>query len=78
MTPTEVVALARIAEYGKRFKGKRVFLSTVKDGKRLWLGNGWTEDKALARPYHWEMDAVADQVFEVAMRINVVLDVEAA
>jgi len=54
-----------------------VFVTTTKDGVKLYMGNGFQPEKRRAFPYHYDMDKVGDQVFQVALQ-GIRLDVELA
>jgi len=77
MTAQEIEAVARRANLDKEFTGKMVFVTTTKDGVKLYMGNGFQPEKRRAFPYHYDMDKVGDQVFQVALQ-GIRLDVELA
>jgi hypothetical protein len=78
MTIHEMEAVTRVgicnALYGE--KDSLVLVTTTKDGKKLYMGNGFVEDKRRAFPFRYTTDGVATQIMQVAMQVGVVLDVE--
>ena len=77
MNKQSIDAIARRVRHDAAFAGKTVLVTAAKDGVKMYMGNGFVEDKRRAFPYDYTSDGVADQVFQVGL-MGMALDVEEA
>ena len=78
MHPHDIKGFARKVALQKLYGGKgiKVFIKAKKDGETFWMTNqGFRPDKANAKPFDFDADGVADQVFQVACQTGQLLDV---
>lgn len=78
MHTDDIKAVVHRASLDALYKGKgtMVYVTTTKDGKKLYFGRGFVADKNKATPLSYDLDRVGDQVFEAGIRLGILLDVE--
>ena len=59
------------------FTGKIVLVTAMKDGVKMYMGNGFQPDKRRAFPYDYTNDKVGDQVFQAGL-MGMTLEIEEA
>ena len=79
MHPHDIKAFAQKVALQEAYgnKNRWVLIKAEKDGKTLWMSRaGFVEDKTKARPFNFDADGVAEQLFQAALQTGHLLDVE--